>query len=201
MKLLRGSSAGMAAAGAACLALLASCGGTTRGEQAFNSGAVPGLNYQVGPVKVRDVYVTHPPGGDSYDKGASAQVHLVLVNGGTGPARLVSAASKVAGGAQLLQRQPCAGSFSVSSQLTVPPLPAAPITTNPGPQLLRQPQYAIRLQDLNRKVHAGENIPLTITFRAAGTLSIDVPVQSSDRVAATASPSPTSCPSPGTGSS
>lgn len=156
----------------------AGAGGCATGIQAETSRERPstnGVGAAVGPITLRNIYVGGPgqPGG-------SIPVLFAAFNGGNEPDQLTGVSS------------PVAAQAVAPAQLTV--MPREPTFYNPGTS-------TPRLSGLRRPVLVGQQVPLTLTFQRAGSVTIEVPVDAVPEADLSASPSPSAPVSAGASSS
>lgn len=110
----------------------------------------------VGDLSIRNVFVLGAPIGRDLGKGESASVFLALVNTGA-PDKLIKISAP--------------GS---AASVTLPG--GGVLVTNGHPVLYSGPIPQIVLRDLTRPLASGGDITLTLTFRNAGTVRLQVPV-------------------------
>jgi copper(I)-binding protein len=138
--------------------------------------ASTGANATFNGISISDVFVLGAPVGQTVPAGSSASLFLSLYNGGTGDDALT--AVHAAGWASSVQVSGGTVSLPVESEVNL---------TGPEPQLV--------LSDLAKPLSGGEAIPLTLDFAHAGSVTMDVPVQSQSFYYSTFSPPPTVTPS------
>jgi copper(I)-binding protein len=164
----------------AAVALLAACG---QPQEAVQSGAV-GANAEVGRVLLRNVHVDGPPTTGHPDRSA-ATVWLTLVNEAAQPDALTDVSTDVATRVVIL-----AGTGCDATAETLPRLDLPAGTPAPG-----RGGYHLRLVELRVGILPGANIPITFTFRHAGSITVPTPVDSGAGPAGVSTP----CPSPSSG--
>lgn len=138
--------------------------------------ASTGANATFNGISISDVFVLGAPVGQTVPAGSSASLFLSLYNGGTGDDELTGV--HATGWASSVQVTGGTVSLPVESEVNL---------TGPEPQLV--------LNDLAKPLSGGEAIPLTLDFAHAGSVTMDVPVQSQSFSYATFSPPPTVTPS------
>lgn len=131
-----------------------------------------GAHVVVNGIAISDVFVLGAPSGSKIPAGSSASVFLSLFNGGSHDDTLVSMAA------------PGAASAVHLSGGTVRLPVRAPVN-------LTGPQPAVVLSGLTKPLTAGTNIPVTLNFQHAGSVTIEVPVQPQSFYYSTYSPPPT----------
>ena len=153
--------------------LLSGCGTGQVTETASQQSAAPGAQGQVGPIAVRNALITYPEGGEHYYRsGSDAPITLTIVNTGDSEDELTSVTS------------PAAQSVQIEGQRGLPPqhtLRAVAPTKSTGPtqssdQNLTQGQIRIVLDGLTEDVRPGRTVSVTLLFRQAGELTLQVPV-------------------------
>lgn len=155
-----------AAIGAIAGLALAACGDDRTAPPADTAIDTMGTNGEVGEIKVRNLYVEAPEGGN-YQPGETATLRLRLVNESDQDDRLVAIRSAVAGSGRIQWDDDCDDDFD-----TVDALPvlrgSAPLTG----------AYFVELVGLDETVRAGTTVPVTLEFRHAGEGTIDAMVES-----------------------
>ena len=139
------------------------------------NGASATIHMGVGEIAIRNAFVLGGPGTATLPAGSSASMFVGLVN--TGPRdRLVRASAPgtatsvtVPTGGVLLERDQSA------------------LLTGPAPDLV--------LTGLRRSLTSGTYVPVLLTFKNAGTVSLDLPVLQRSNSYATFSPAPAPTPS------
>ena len=138
--------------------------------------ASTGANATFNGISISDVFVLGAPVGQTVPAGSSASLFLSLYNGGTGDDELTGV--HATGWASSVQVTGGTVSLPVESEVNL---------TGPEPKLV--------LSDLAKPLSGGEAIPLTLDFAHAGSVTMDVPVQSQSFAYSTFSPPPTVTPS------
>jgi copper(I)-binding protein len=128
-----------------------------------------GTNGSVGPVLLRNVYLEAPEGG-AYRPGDTATLRLRVVNDGARDDRLENVRSAVAGGLDIHWDDDCDGTFDVVESLPVQAEDDVPFSQ----------AYYVQLTGIDHTVRAGTSVPVTFTFRHAGTGEVDAMVESRD---------------------
>jgi copper(I)-binding protein len=137
--------------------------------------ASSGAHVVVNGISISNVFVLGAPAGATLPPGSSAGVFLSLFNGGTNKDSLVSVSA------------PGAASGADVSGGTVS-LPANSQVNLTGPQ------PSVVLSGLTRTLSGGEDIPLTLNFAHAGSVTLQVPVQPQSFYYSTYSAAPTPTP-------
>ncbi|HZZ45432.1 MAG TPA: copper chaperone PCu(A)C [Pseudonocardia sp.] len=102
-----------------------------------------------------------------YRAGGTAPLDMTLVNQGTQPDKLISAASPVAGSVQVQ------GDASIGADQTI----SVGNTDSPGDaSSLSARTIKVTLTGLKQDITAGGNYPVQLTFQRAGTLTARLPV-------------------------
>lgn len=141
----------------------------------------PGASATLNTITISNVFVLGAPPHTSLAAGSSAGLFLALTNDArTGGDTLVSISAPGTAGSVLLPKQ----GIAVAGQQSV---------------LLQGPAPEVLLQQLSRPLRGGQDIPVTLTFRNAGSVTLRVPVMPRAAYFSTYSPapaSPTATPSP-----
>jgi copper(I)-binding protein len=155
-----------AAALLASAALLAGCGtgleARTYQEVGREDGAVANVGGHTG-IQVRHLHVAPPASGTQVEAGSTAFVVGGLVNAGGSADSLVGATSDVAGAVQLLV------DGTPTTEVAIPAGGAAP------------QGWALALSGLSRALTPATYVPVTLEFRHAGRVTLDVPVYAGDQ--------------------
>lgn len=169
---------------------LAGCGAgrsAEPGESGFLHGA-GGVNTSVADVLLRDVSIDEP-GDTAYQPGDVARLRLTLFNEAPQSDALVRVSTPAASVSRIVVDSDCDGIAEIVGEVPLPPQPAlrTPAPSRPdGPEI----DYLVELQ-LDQKVPSGTFVPVTFTFRQAGTTTVQVPVEltnSGDRDTAACEP-------------
>lgn len=149
---------------------LSGCGAGQVSQTASQSSAVNGYSGQVGSVLVRDASIAFAGQANAaaiYRAGGTAPLDMTLVNQGTQPDKLISAASPVAGSVQVQ------GDASIGADQTI----SVGNTDTPGDaSSLSARTIKVTLTGLKQDITAGANYPVQLTFQRAGTLTARLPV-------------------------
>jgi copper(I)-binding protein len=167
-------------------AVLAGCGNP---QQVIQSGTV-GSNGQIGDVLLRNVYV-ESPSADGYPAGSDATVRLTLLNQASQPDALTGVTSDVATRADIRADTDCDGTAETLPSLALPAridLTSPP--NGPGPNEAR---YFVRLADLRIGILQGGSVPITFTFRNAGSITLPTPVGNITPAPRPSTTAPTPC--------
>jgi copper(I)-binding protein len=173
------------------LALLISAA-TAGCEAGFNAPtlefhpASAGAAATVNGISISNAFVLGAPSGSTLSPGSSAGVFLSLFNNGSNSDALVS--------------------ISAPGYASVVHVSGGTVTLPAGDEInLTGPLPSVVLSPLTRAISGGEDIPVTLNFARAGSVTLQVPVQpqsffySTYSAAPTPAPSsPTSTPSPAT---
>jgi copper(I)-binding protein len=176
------TAAGRLLLGAGVLALLIpAIAGCEAGNDAptleFHSASA-GAQTVFNGIKITNAFVLGAPAGSTLPSGSSASMFVSLYNGGDNSDTLVSATAPGA-----------AGNISLSSGTVALPANSAPVNlTGPEPQVV--------LENLTKPLQSGSTVPVTFTFRHAGQVTLQVPVEAQSYYWSTYSP-PASAPASG----
>jgi copper(I)-binding protein len=147
--------------------LLAGCGTGQQTQTSMQLSAVDGAQGQIGPIAVRNAQLVYPKGGEHfYRRGTDAPLTAVIVNTGTTADELTSVSS------------PAAEVVQIEGQRTVPgqrTLRAVASSEDATPEL-SQGQVRITLVNLVQDVNPGKTTQITLLFRQAGEVTLQVPV-------------------------
>lgn len=133
-----------------------------------------GTHADLGPIKIRNVYVARPDDG-SYHEGESSLVFLTLINSGGRTDRLTGVSSTHARRLEMRWDRACDGAAE-----TVPDIPIRPKGPVPGPvekDVTGHLPYYLRIIGFTELVRAGTTIPLTFHFERAGEITVRANVQ------------------------
>ena len=97
-------------------------------------------------------------------------VYFTLLNGATQPDQLLSLVSPLADKVEIHETVTLAGVMSMRPLAQLDCLPGKPIKVSPG-------GLHVMLTGLKVPLKAGDRVPLTLKFRDAGMLSLNVPVE------------------------
>lgn len=139
--------------------------------------ASSGAHVAVNEITVTNLFVLGAPAGATLPAGSSASVFLSLFNGGTSNDALVSVTASGA-----------AKSVHLSGGTVAIP-PNSPVN-------LTGPQPTVVLKGLTKPLSAGADIPVTLNFQHAGSVTIQVPVQPQSFYYSTYSAPPSATPAP-----
>ena len=133
--------------------------------------ASAGAHVVVNGITISNVFVLGAPTGSSLPPGSSASVFLSLFNGGTNSDALVSVSAQGASSGHL-----SGGTVNLPANSAVN---------------LTGPQPSVVISGLKQTLSGGEDIPLTLTFTHAGSVTLQVPVQPQSFYYSTYSAAPT----------
>ena len=134
-------------------------------------GDGPGKAYGVNGVMIPQAFILGPDSGQQLAIGGSAPLYLTLLNG-TGAADQLTS---------IVPEEQKATAVNVDSPIELQP---GTLATTPG----------VAIQGLKTVLRGGENIKLTLQFKNAGDVSIEVPVVARSREFATLPPAPSPTP-------
>jgi copper(I)-binding protein len=143
-------------AAAALIPVLAGCEAGTNAPTINFHYPTDAAGTVTGDISIRNVFVLGPGLGTNLRAGQSASLFMALVNTGA-PDRLLS-----------ISAPGTATSVSIPSG-------GVPVLTN-DPVLLNGPKPVLVLVHLTRTVLSGSSLKLVLTFRNAGTITLQVPV-------------------------
>jgi copper(I)-binding protein len=136
-----------------------------------------GTNVTINGIEISNAFVLGAPAGLSVPSGSSAGMFMSLYNTGAGDDHLMSAAAP--GSASSVQLS--GGTVSVPGQTLVD---------------LSGPEPSVVLSSLTRPLGGGDFVAVTLDFSHAGTVTIEVPVESDSDYYSTYSPPPSPAASP-----
>jgi copper(I)-binding protein len=172
------TAAGRLLLGAGALALLmpaiAGCEAGNGAPTLEFHAASAGAQTVVNGIRITNVFVLGAPSGASLPAGSSASLFLSLFNDGTTADTLVSATA--------------AGASSVT-------LDGAPVALpSETPVNLTGPQPSAVLNNLSAPLASGGYIPVTLQFKNAGPVTLQVPVEPQSYYWSSYSPAPSAAP-------
>ena len=136
-----------------------------------------GTNVTVNGIEISNAFVLGAPAGSSVPPGSSASMFMSLYNNGAGDDHLTSASAP--GSASSVQLS--GGTVKVPGQTLVD---------------LSGPEPSVVLSNLTRPLGGGDFVAVTLDFSHAGTVTIDVPVESYSDYNSSYSPPPSPTASP-----
>jgi len=142
---------------AAALAI-SGCASGQIAQTAQQVAAIDGGNGRIGHIGVLNALLAKPAGAD-YRKGTDAALQLWIANDGLADDTLATVET------------PAASKVSISGPAVVPGQSLKDFTGQ---------TVKITLQGLTRDITFGQSVPMTFTFRSAGTVTINVPVETPD---------------------
>lgn len=169
------ASAVLPAAALVAAVLLTGCGSEQPlpGETGFLNGA-GGVDTRVGPVLLRDVSIDEPDDG-VYAPGDLVRLRVTLFNEAATQDALSAVSTPAASDSLLLVDRDCDGTTERVGEVLLPPQPTV---RTPAPGVPDGPEVydAVQLQ-LDEQLRSGESVPVTFTFREAGSTTVQVPVE------------------------
>ena len=121
--------------------------------------------------QLRTLRIDHPFARATPPGARSGGVFLSVENKGDRTDRLLTVSTPVAGTAELHQMVMDAGVMRMRA--------VGGLDVKPGDRLVLKPgAYHVMLTDLKRPLHAGETFPLTLGFEKAGSIEVNVEVES-----------------------
>ncbi|MEU3272799.1 copper chaperone PCu(A)C [Saccharomonospora sp. NPDC006951] len=156
---------GAAAFGLGAALLVTGCGAGQITQTDTQVAAVNGAEAQVGTMAIRNAELAYPTGGEPavHTEGSDADVLMSIVNQAGEDDQLVSASSESADNVEI------GGERGIPGATTLAISPTAPENGN-------QLHGTITLQGLKQEVRPGQNLVITLTFREAGEVRVDLPV-------------------------
>ena len=124
--------------------------------------------------KIGDIEISHP-WAPAAQKLSNSAAYMRLVDTGTAPDESVSAASPVAHKVELHVFDVENGVFGMH------PVHAIEVSPGAAATVLRPGSAHVMLEGLKQLLKAGESFPLSLTFKNAGKVQIDVSVESPRR--------------------
>lgn len=153
---------------AICAAAVAGCGAGQVTQTSTQEAAVNGAMAETGELRVRDAEIAYPEepdnaGASVYPAGSDAEVTMMISNQGITADELVGARSD---GAQQVR---------IEGDRVIPGDNALRIAPQPSP--VEALQHAeMTLQGLTRQLRPGLTIKVTLDFRKAESVTVDLPV-------------------------
>ncbi len=138
--------------------------------------ASSGAHADFNGIRINNAFVLGAPDGSSVPAGSSASMFLSLYNGGTNDDQLVSVS---------------ATGHAASVQVTGGTV-AIPVNSAVN---LSGPQPSVVLNGLTNPISGGQDIPVTLSFQHAGSITLDVPVEPQSFYYSTYSAPPSPVPS------
>lgn len=121
--------------------------------------------------QLKMLHIDHPFARATPPGARSGGVFLSVENKGDSADRLLRVSTPVAGTAELHQMVMDAGVMRMRA--------IAGLDVKPGARVVLQPGgYHVMLTDLKRPLHAGDSFPLTLGFEKAGSIEVNVMVES-----------------------
>jgi periplasmic copper chaperone A len=156
--------------------LLGGCGTGQQTQTSSQQSAVDGAQGQIGPIAVRNVQLAYPDGRHYYWRGSDVPLLLTIVNTGTTEDELTSVTSPVARSVRV------EGQRTLPAQRTLRAVAPSDVASSSWATQtgLDQGQIRIVLEDLTEDVRPGMTVRVTLLFRHAGEITLDVPVSNPD---------------------
>lgn len=130
------------------------------------TGSVSARDYQLHSLRIDHPFARATPPG-----ARSGGVFLSIENKGAKPDVLLHVSTPVAGTAEIHQMVMDAGVMRMRA--------VERIDVKPGERVMLRPGgYHVMLTDLKRPLHAGDSFPLTLGFEKAGSIEVNVEVES-----------------------
>ncbi|MFD2398469.1 copper chaperone PCu(A)C [Prauserella oleivorans] len=157
---------GSAVLGLGAALLVTGCGAGQITQTDTQVAAINGASGQTGTIAVRNAELAYPEGVQpaAYLRGTDAEVLMSIVNQGGRADQLVSA------------RSDAATNITIRGTRTVPA--GAALAIGPTePTAGRQLHGEMVFQGLTREVRPGQTVSTTLTFRDAGQVRLEIPIQ------------------------
>lgn len=157
---------GSAVLGLGAALLVTGCGAGQITQTDTQVAAINGASGQAGSIAVRNAELAYPGHVQppAYLRGTDAPVMMTIVNQGGSADELVSA------------RSDAATNITIQGSSTIPAdsaLAIGPTAPTAGQQLHGE----MVLQGLTREIRPGQTVSTTLTFRDAGQVQLEIPVQ------------------------
>lgn len=153
---------------------LAGCAAGQRAQTANEFSVVDGASANIGSMGVRNAGVASPTGPAGYVKGASAALSMTVINNGNSSDTLVSVTTPNAARATITAPTATAAASTVAGATTtgisVPANGAVAVGAGTG-------AAKITLTGLTLALIPGQLVPVTLNFRAAGQVTVQLPVK------------------------
>lgn len=161
--------------GAALLAIgaatLSGCATGQRAQTANEFSVVDGASAEVGSMALRDAGISAPPSAAGYVKGAKATISMTVANNGNSADTLVSVSSPDATRASVSAPASAgSGTGSTAAGILVPANGAVVVGSGNS-------NAKITLSNLRFRLVPGQNVAVTINFRNAGQVTVQLPVK------------------------
>lgn len=156
------------------LAMVAGCGVGQNTQMSRQEAAVNGGNGDAGTIAVRNAALAYPDGDEHfYPTGSDAELVATIANTGRDDDELISASTPAATSVEI------EGQRGLPAQRTLRAVAADGDTKNAKAGLANS-EIRITLKDFAEDVKPGRTIQLTLLFRMAGEVTIDVPIAAPD---------------------
>jgi copper(I)-binding protein len=152
---------------------LAGCGAGQRAQTANEFSVVDGASANVGLMGVRNAGITAPADPAGYTKGGQATLSMTVINNGNSADTLVSVTTPSAARATIAAPTPTAAASTAATATTgisVPANGAVAVGTATG-------SAKITLANLSARLVPGELVSVTMNFRGAGQVTLQLPVK------------------------
>lgn len=148
--------------------LLGGCSAGLNTQMTEQEVAVDGASGQIGPIAVRNARFPFPAGDDHYyPAGSDVSLLMTVANTGVTEDELVSVTSPAAESAEI------EGQRRLPGQRTLRAVELDAAAKDAG---LGQGELRIVLQNLSQDVKPGLTVRVTLLFRQAGQVDLDVPI-------------------------
>jgi len=157
--------------------LLAGCGTGQVTQTSRAQSSVNGAQGQVGPMAVRNAQLAVPDGDKPYyQSGSDAPLLLTIVNTGTTEDELTSMTSPSARSVRIEGQRALPAQTTLRSVEPSESKSGTSGTSGAGGAGLQQGEIRVVLEGLGEDVRPGLTVPVTLLFRQAGELTLNVPI-------------------------
>lgn len=165
---------------AAVAALLTSaCAAGQQAQTATEKSTLDGTYAKIGNITLGGLSLVSPAAGN-WPKGSDAPVRVVIANDGQQPDTLTSITSPSIAGWQVSGSAAAARVSAAAGATATPSGSSTSVTVPAGKRVsfgVPEAKGTLRLTGLKQTLYPGSSISMTFTFRRAGTVTTDVPVQ------------------------
>lgn len=184
---------------------LTGCGAGTSAESTKPTQLTEGVNLSQNGIDVRHLFVLGPAPGTKLPVGSSLAVYGTLINSGSSASDALTGVSVAGGAVQLgavkggaveLPLHKAVNLAQAGAQPSAQPTPAAPTGTAPSAGAEQDGGAAVVLKGTTKVITPGEYLRLTLQFRNAQAITVNVQVIPAKGEYATLPPATTAAPSP-----
>lgn len=146
--------------------VLAACGNSVEVQSPnYAAGASPGPDGEIGNIKVSDAWARPA------EKGGSTAVYMVIANDGTEDDALTDVAAPDVTDEAMLHESKMVDNVMIMEHVHQIDVPAG------GQATLERGGLHVMLIDVSEELKVGDSVTLTLYFRDAGMLTLQVPVE------------------------